>query len=522
MSHQLQAEVEKPRELNASHAQRDLVNLLDITPAAIVVVGSDQRIRLTNPAAQSLLGLRDSDLGQELRLIFAGSSWSDVASCLGEVIADARSREVELEDTAGRIHLVRIKPYWTADNQPEGAVLAFQDIHELRSAQANAEHAHVMTDSLFGTVETPLVLLREDLRVKLVNDAFHHHFGTQPADLEEQLFLELQHNRFDLAGIRDALARILEEQTPVESFEIQEQSSGSTKHVSITVRLIKPATEKMLLLALNDITARKEAETLLLLEHQRLKDKVEAGNEELELARRQAQVALQESRIELLRSREELRHLTASLLHAQDEERRRVSRELHDDLSQRVAKLQFEIEVLEQNVPFTDLDDAREKLRTVRDQAASLAEDLRRVAYRLHPSVLDHLGLGVALRAYVNEFTRSTQIHVDLSIDGIPRDLPNQIASCAYRIAQEALRNVSKHAQAERVEMILRIEGSFLTLLIRDEGVGFDLPSARPQGGLGLIGIEERVRLVGGSVSFETAPGCGTSVRVRLPLQLPS
>jgi two-component system NarL family sensor kinase len=126
----------------------------------------------------------------------------------------------------------------------------------------------------------------------------------------------------------------------------------------------------------------------------------------------------------------------------------------------------------------------------------------------------------VALRAFIKEFERTTQISVELSADGIPKKLPAEIASCAYRVTQEALRNVTKHSSATRAEVILWIDANCLMLLIRDEGIGFDLASARSKEGIGLIGIEERVRLVGGTVMIETAEDCGTSVRVCLPLSV--
>ena len=494
-------------------AQQDLIELLNIPPAAIVIVDTDLKIRLTNAEAETKLGIFPAHVGQAISDVFVPFRSEDIGACIRDTLSSDCEREFETTDAGGRMQIARVKPFRGVKNWPQSVAIVFQDIHDLRSAQ-------MFASSMMGTVPTPLVVLHENLRVKMVNDAFHQHFGTQASDLEEELFLELQENRFDLDGVREALGRVLEEQTPVESFEIEEQGSNGKNHVSITVRLVKPATEKMLLIALNDITARKEAERVLKQEQERLHQQVAATDAELEKTKRETNMLLEESRTEILRSREELRHLTASLLNAQDEERRRVSRELHDDLSQRVAKLQFGIEILEQKVPFANLEDAREELRMVRDQAASLADDLRRVAHQLHPSVLDHLGLAVALRAFINEFERTTQISVELSADGIPKKLPAEIASCAYRVTQEALRNVTKHSSATRAEVILWIDANCLMLLIRDEGIGFDLAGARSKEGIGLIGIEERVRLVGGTVMIETAEDCGTSVRVCLPLSV--
>ena len=199
-------------------------------------------------------------------------------------------------------------------------------------------------------------------------------------------------------------------------------------------------------------------------------------------------------------------------------ERRRISRELHDDLSQKVAKLQFDIETIEQKIPFADIQDERHRLQNLREQTGTLANDLRRVAHGLHPSSLDHLGLTVVLRSYTKEFSRSTGIRVQFTSRKVPRTIPPEVASCFYRIVQEALRNVGKHASEAEVNVRLWGKLNKLDLSIHDNGEGFDMESVRTKGGLGLISMQERVRLVQGTFSLKTQPGRGVQISIEAPL----
>jgi signal transduction histidine kinase len=217
-------------------------------------------------------------------------------------------------------------------------------------------------------------------------------------------------------------------------------------------------------------------------------------------------------------SREELRALSGSLLHAQDEERRRVSRELHDDVSQNVARLKFDLDALEQKLP-RSMEGEKQRLLAIRDIAAQLSNDLRRIAYALHPSTLDLLGLTVALSSYAREFSKRTGIPVEFSASGVPAEVPPGIASSFYRIAQEALRNVARHGDGGVAQVSLTGDKSHLTLAIRDNGPGFDRDAVRGQGGLGLVSMEERARLIHASFQLETAPGCGVSITVSAPLE---
>jgi len=137
---------------------------------------------------------------------------------------------------------------------------------------------------------------------------------------------------------------------------------------------------------------------------------------------------------------------------------------------------------------------------------------------RLHPAILGDLGLEAALQEECDSFSQQTGIPVEFHARYVPRRLPEDIALCLYRVAQESLRNIRRHAQAVDVRLFLASDGEVVTLSIEDSGDGFDLEEVRGKGGLGLISMEERARLVNGILKMSSQPGVGTRVEVRLPL----
>jgi PAS domain S-box-containing protein len=213
-------------------------------------------------------------------------------------------------------------------------------------------------------------------------------------------------------------------------------------------------------------------------------------------------------------SRAELRALAANLLRAREEEGQRIARELHDDFSQRLALVAIEAETLRRQVP---TDELRAGLDRIIERSEQVAADLRALSHRMHPSVLADLGLVDALRALVVE----SQIElVEIEFDETPEDAPIPMSTsiALYRIAQEALRNVIKHAPRARVTMRLAVADDEIRLEIEDDGPGFELAEARRRGaGMGLISIHERARLAGGRLEVDSAPGAGTRIRVAVP-----
>jgi two-component system, NarL family, sensor kinase len=248
-------------------------------------------------------------------------------------------------------------------------------------------------------------------------------------------------------------------------------------------------------------------------------EELEKTNEELAAQiyeRTRSKKALRDSEMALRRSQGELRALTAQLMTAQEEERRSIARDLHDDLNQRLAAMTMGLEALLKDSPITD-DLMGQSLQTFLDGAHELSEHIRGLAYRLHSSVLDDLGLPIALRRYVEEYTRRTGIACDVEVRGLPQSMPQQMANGLYLIMQECLGNIFQHAQATHASIQLSATGTHLRLSVRDNGVGCDLDSLDPEKqGLGFISMRERARLLNGTFSVQSRPGQGTVVNVRV------
>lgn len=218
-----------------------------------------------------------------------------------------------------------------------------------------------------------------------------------------------------------------------------------------------------------------------------------------------------------------LRSYAAHVLRAQEEERKRIAQELHDDTIQAIILLYRQLDALEDEVRQLSPELAR-RLMAARQAASELADSLRRLTRGLRPPVLDDLGLAPAIRWLVDDMAqRMTGLQGRFEVAGIPRRLGPDVELGLFRIAQEALRNVERHAHASSVWVRLAFKESSVELTVRDDGKGFQMPApgdANPAAGgrLGLVGMEERARLLGGSLTVQSTPGAGTVVRATVPV----
>jgi len=218
-------------------------------------------------------------------------------------------------------------------------------------------------------------------------------------------------------------------------------------------------------------------------------------------------------------NRRDLRLLASQLLRLQEEERRRISRDLHDDINQQLALLSIDIEMLERQLSNAAVETVR-SVHSIQDRIVELSESVRRLAYQFHPSILDDLGLSIALRRLVDDFQTRTGIDARFLCRDIPKRLAQDVLTCLYRVAQEGLANVSRHARAKNVRVELRRLRDGLQLMVSDDGVGFDVNRYDGrQGSLGLLSMKERASLVGGTLDIQSMPGEGTRVCAWVPFK---
>jgi PAS domain S-box-containing protein len=228
-------------------------------------------------------------------------------------------------------------------------------------------------------------------------------------------------------------------------------------------------------------------------------------------------VAIKEDITERKQNELRLNELSRRLIRAHEAERARLGRELHDDVTQRLAVLAIDAGRVELSADKVSM---AETMRSVREGLVQLSEDVHALSYQLHPSILEDLGLAEALKAECERFSRQEGTLINLKLRDLPDGLPPDAALCLFRVAQEALRNVIRHAQARHVEITVRILDGHLQLIVHDDGVGFDSALQRARPSLGLASMRERVFLVKGELDIESAPGQGTTILLTLPLTI--
>jgi PAS domain S-box-containing protein len=212
-----------------------------------------------------------------------------------------------------------------------------------------------------------------------------------------------------------------------------------------------------------------------------------------------------------------LSELTGRIIHTQEEELRRLSRELHDDLTQRLAALALDAALIEKQLNPLD-HQAVQALKAMRANLTDLADDVHDLSRQLHPSIIEDLGLVQAVQAECNTFSKKTGIDLSFMHTDLPDSIPQHQALCLYRIIQEGLQNIAKHSRATVASIILQGIPDGIRLLIQDKGIGFDLKKAKQNAGIGLSSMRERARHVNGTIAVASTPGKGTEIQIFIPL----
>lgn len=268
------------------------------------------------------------------------------------------------------------------------------------------------------------------------------------------------------------LADLAEERGEYIRESVMQTLTGKVRRCIFTVTLPPTTAVDSVLAAVIDITERKEAEELL-------------------------------------------QALNTRLLHAQEDERRRLAREMHDDVTQRLAVLANETAQLKVRTRDPEL---AASLQSMTEQIVKLSDDVHGISRRLHPSILEDLGVIEAIRGECRAFSDREGIAVDFDPHPLAAPIANDLALCLYRILQQGLRNVAKHAQTDRVHVSLIHDREHILLRVQDFGVGFDPTARRGKPGLGLASMRERAKLVGAKVTVKSAPGKGTLLELRAPV----
>jgi len=215
---------------------------------------------------------------------------------------------------------------------------------------------------------------------------------------------------------------------------------------------------------------------------------------------------------------EALSTVSQRLIEAQEQERSRLARELHDDINQQLALLAINLESLKQGVPDSAVGLAQGIGKTI-EQIADVGKDIQALSHRLHSSKLEYLGLEAAAKSFCREFSDQQKVEISFQSENIPKELPQEISVCLFRVLQEALQNATKHSGSRQFQVSLRDGTNQIELTVRDSGVGFDPEETIKGRGLGLTSMRERLKLVNGELSIYSQLQRGTTIQARVPLK---
>jgi two-component system, chemotaxis family, CheB/CheR fusion protein len=467
----------------------DLTNLLSSVNIPILMLSGDWRIRRFTPQAEKLLNLLPGDVGRPIGHVRPNIEIPEMTSLVAEVVDTMHASEREVQDREGRWYSLRVRPYRTMENKIDGAVMIFIDIDAARRVHLELQREQGFTAAVLEWAAALVMVTDLEGRIVRFNLACQRLSGYSFEEVQGRAVWDVIAPPEEIEDVKQ-IYKELSESRSVREHESQWLDRNGQRHLiswsSTPVAEVRGAARHIVRVGVDVTDARR------------------------------AEGAIQQTQI-LRQSQEQLRTLTAALVEAQEEERRRISQELHDDISQRLAALSIQMAVLHKSYGISP-EELRCKLGELQKQMESLSEDLRRTARNLHPFTLTHLGLGEALRSYCAEISHLRQFKVRFRTRTLPGAIPPGVALCVYRVVQEALGNVSKHSGAARVEVSISGNHNTLRVAIRDDGHGFDLDDVKGRG-LGLINMEERVRHLGGSFSISPAPGNGTRIDIRIPLE---
>jgi PAS domain S-box-containing protein len=306
----------------------------------------------------------------------------------------------------------------------------------------------------------------------------------------------------------------------IEHFEtVRVAKDGRRIDISLTLSPVRDAEGRIIAASkvARDITQRKHAEAALFEAHDELGKRVEERTSELAKvnevlkAEIEKQKQMESAHVEVMQQ----------LINAKEAERHRIARELHDQMGQHLTALILGLKVLRDGMP--ESSPARERLQHLQEIANVIGKEVHHLALELRPTALDDFGLHTTLVNYVESWSERSGVRVDFHSTGLEEDrLPLPIETALYRMVQEGLTNVLKHAQARRVSLILRRSSDHVLAILEDDGCGFDAEAAinshGHRGRLGLLGMRERVALVGGTLTIESTSGKGATIFARIPL----
>ena len=507
----------KERIEELSRANSDLQNLMASTEIGTLFLDRALLIRRYTPRMQELFNIIPTDVGRPLRHVTHKLDYAHLSEDAEEVLATLKKIEREVSTPDGQWFIARLLPYRTVEDKISGVVITFVDISERKrfeqSLRESEERLRLLVEN---ALDYAIMILDSDGRYIIWNKGAERMFGYSESEALGQpaaiIFTPEDRER----GVPQEEMATAEREGRAMDDRWHVRKDGSRFYVSGVMMPLRAGTVRGYAKIARDLTAQKQSQDALQKAWEELEQRVQERTGELAEANR----ALQEEVNERRRIERERVQLLRRIVSTQEDERRRISRELHDHLGQRLTALRLKLEGLkEQCGEQAELCGQIEQLQEI---AVNLDAEVDFLAWELRPSVLDDLGLTVALANFVQEWSKHFGVPTEFHTTGLAQErLSQEVETNLYRIAQEALNNIAKHAAATSVDVLLERRDNHAVLIIEDNGRGFDpdqVTISLSGRGMGLIGMRERAALVGGTVEIESQPGEGTTVFVRTPV----
>jgi PAS domain S-box-containing protein len=422
--------------------------------------------------------------------------------------AALRARLAELEDKSTN------RPSGKGRERPES------DITERKRIEDALKVSEVRYRRLFETAKDGILILDADTgRITDANPFLQDLLGYSHAELLGKMLWEIGPFK-DIAASRGAF-RKLQRKEYIRYENLPLETKGRRhRQVEFVSNVYRVNGTKVIQCNIRDITARHQAEEALANASIELEKRVEERTAELLTANRLLKKMLDEGKRaegEIRKSRERLRNLSGRLQSLIEEERTRISREIHDELGQALTAIKLELSLIRRSLVSDGLDEQVAKVQEIERGVIRIIRTVRKISTELRPGILDELGVAAAIEWMAKDFQNRTGIGCKVAIQGVDKIPDNVRATAIFRIVQEALTNVMRHAAASQVNVSLKKKDHTLIVEVRDNGIGIIEERMIDSKSFGLIGIRERVQLLGGEAVICGKPGEGTMVRVTLP-----
>ena len=489
-------------ELGATN--NDFANFINSTDIATIFLDRDLRVKLSTPRATDVFNLLPGDIGRPLSDITSKLSYPTMHEDLRQVLERLHTIERDLSTLEGRWYLTRVLPYRTTDNRIEGVVITFLDVTTLRDAELRVrrgeERLRLLIDS---AVDYAMFTLSENGTIDTWNAGAQRMFGYSTREAIGAPVAVLFTPEDRAAGVPDMEMATARATGRSEDERWHLRRDGTRVYCSGVMTRLGGAEVKGFAKVARDLTEQRQAQTALREAHDEMETRV--GERTSELQRE----VLQHSE-----AKEHVTMLLRRLVTSQEDQRARIARDLHDQLGQQLTALRL---TLERHQTRCGSSEAADDLQSALKLAAAINEELDFLAWELRPAILDDLGLAAALPKFVAEWSAHYGIAAEFRTSGFEEGhLSREAEVTFYRIAQEALNNVIKHAHASKVAVILETRGDTVSLVVDDNGVGFDLADRwTVEKGVGLIGMRERAALIGATLDIESSLNVGTTYYLR-------